>query len=353
MSERKLIIGYYGNGKSTNRYHIPFLIRRKDTITVKTIYARTLRDDWARWDGVNYTDNLSDLLDDPEIDVVVVTTPSQAHYSAARQVLEAGKNLVLEKPFTQSVEESRELFDLAREKGVKIQGYQNRRFDSDFLTTQAVIASGKLGELTEVEMHYDYYRPEVPEGVDHYSRDESYVYNHACHTADQVISYFGKPDNIVYDVRQILGKGRMNDYFDLDFFYYSGNDKFRVAPGGLKVSVKSSYFRVRERPSFVVYGRRGMFVKADKDRQEADLKKFYLPDHEDFGLDMPGDYGTLTYYDEDGSYHEEKVETVQGDNGRYYDALYQTIINDAPPLVTEEQTMLQMEILAKATEGLE
>lgn len=352
MSERKLVLGYYGNGKSTNRYHIPFLMRRKDRITVKTIYARTIRDEWDRWEGVNYTDDLDELLGDPEIDVVVVTTPSQAHYSAAKQVLCAGKNVVLEKPFTQSVEETKELFALAKEKGVMLQGYQNRRFDSDFMTTQKVIESGKLGVLAEVEMHYDYYRPEVPEGVDHYSKDESYVYNHACHTADQVLSYFGTPDRITYDVRQLLGEGRMNDYFDLDFFYDKGTDKFDVVPGGLKVSVKSSYFRVKERPSFVAYGLRGMFVKADKDKQEADLKKFYLPDHDDFGLDFPKDFGTLTYYDEDGKYHEETVETVQGDNGLYYDALYETIINGAPPLVTEEQTITQMEILAKATEGL-
>ena len=349
---RQLVIGYYGNGKSTNRYHLPFLIRRKDTIRVKTVYARTLRDDWARWDGVNYTDNLDDLLGDPEIDVVVITTPSQAHYSVAKQVLEAGKNVVLEKPFTQTVEESQELFDLAKEKGVMIQGYQNRRFDSDFLTTQAVIESGKLGELAEVEMHYDYYRPEVPEGVDHYSKDESYIYNHACHTADQVLSYFGEPDRITYDVRQLLGEGRMNDYFDLDFFYDKGTDKYDVMPGGLKVSIKSSYFRAKERPSFVVYGRRGMFVKAEKDKQEADLKKFYLPDHADFGLDTPANFGTLTYYDEDGHYHEESVETVEGDNGRFYDALYETVINGAQPLVTEDQTMAQMRILARATEGL-
>ena len=352
MAERKLVIGYYGNGKSTNRYHIPFLMRRKDTITVKTVYARTLRNEWARWDGVKYTDNVDELLGDPEIDVVIVTTPSQAHYSVAKQALEAGKNVVLEKPFTQTVEESQELFDLAREKGVMIQGYQNRRFDSDYLTMQKVIASGKLGELTEVEMHYDYYRPEVPNGVDHYSKDESYIYNHACHTADQVIAYFGKPDRIVYDVRQILGEGRMNDYFDLDFFYEKRTDVYPVAPGGLKVSLKSSYFRVKERPSFVVYGTRGMFVKVEKDKQEADLKKFYLPDRADFGLDLPKDYGTITYYDGTGVYHEETVETVQGDNGRYYDALYDTIINGTEPLVTEEQTMMQMRILEEATKGL-
>ena len=95
-----------------------------------------------------------------------------------------------------------------------------------------------------------------------------------------------------------------------------------------------------------------MFVKAEKDKQEADLKKFYLPDHEDFGLDQPENFGTLTYYDEDGHYHEESVETVTGDNGRYYDALYETIINGAPQLVTEEQTMAQMKILADATKDL-
>lgn len=352
MADRKLIVGYYGNGKSTNRYHIPFLMRRKDTIKVKTIYARTLRDEWARWDGVKYTDDIDELLSDDEIDVVVITTPPQAHYSVAKQVLEAGKNVVLEKPFCHSVSEAQELFDLAREKGVMLQCYQNRRFDSDYLTMQKVIASGKLGELTEVEMHYDYYRPEVPEGVDRYSKDESYVYNHACHTADQVIAYFGKPDRTVYDVRQILGEGRMNDYFDLDFFYDNSTDKYTVAKGGLKVSVKSSYFRVKERPSFVVYGTRGMFVKSEKDKQEADLKKFYLPDHDDFGLDLPQNYGIITYYDEDGTYHEETVETVQGDNGRYYDALYDTVINGAAPLVTEEHTMTQMRILEESTDGL-
>lgn len=77
-----------------------------------------------------------------------------------------------------------------------------------------------------------------------FSKAKSYLYNLACHTIDQVISFlFGKPDNIPYDVRQLQGLGRMNDYFDVEFYY-----------GVLKVSVKSSHFRVRERPSFVAYG---------------------------------------------------------------------------------------------------
>ena len=201
-------------------------------------------------------------------------------------------------------------------------------------------------------MSFDYYRPEVPEKAAEYVRADSFVYSHACHTVDQVLSYFGIPDRHHYDVRQLLGRGRMNDYFDLDLYYEKGTDKYDVMPGGLKVSVKSSYFRAKERPSFVVYGRKGMFVKAKKDLQEADLKKFYLPDHADFGLDTPADYGTLSWYDEKDRYQECKVESVPGDYGIYYDHLYETILNNAAPLVSEEQTMTQMRILEEATAEL-
>lgn len=339
---KKMQIGFIGNGKSTNRYHAPFILTREETMQIKTIYMRDLsKKDWERIAGVTYTDRIEDVLNDPEIDVVVVALPHHLHYSFAKQVLNAGKNCVVEKPFTSTSAEARELFDLAKEKGVMLQCYQNRRFDSDFLTVQKVIESGKLGDLLEVEMHFDYYRPEIPESVTQFRPEFSYLYGHGCHTLDQVISYFGRPDRVHYDVRQLLGEGRMNDYFDLDLYY-----------GILKVSVKSSYFRVRSRPSFVVYGKKGMFEKYDKDRQEADLKKFYLPKgHADFGIDAPEQYGTLIYYDESG-YHEEKVESVRGDYGYYYDALYETIMNGKEQLVTPEQTLLQIEMLETGVRDL-
>jgi hypothetical protein len=89
-----------------------------------------------------------------------------------------------------------------------------------------------------------------------------------------------------------------------------------------------------------------MFVKAGKDKQETHLKLFYMPyDHKDFGIDLPEDYGILTYYDKDGIYHEEKVVSEKGDYARYYDAVYETIVNGAPQLVTPEQTLLQLSML--------
>lgn len=329
-----LTIAYLGNGKSTNRYHLPFSTKLQDKIKVKTIYSPSGKLTWPTLEDVHYTSNLEDIYRDPEIQLVVVTTPSHLHYELGKDVLLHGKNVLIEKPFTETSAQAKELFALAQEKGLFVQCYQNRRFDSDFLTTQKVIESGVLGDLLEVEMHYDYFRPEIPRSVTEFSLNTSYLYGHACHTLDQVISYFGQPDDVHYEVRQLLGKNRMNDYFDLDLFY-----------GRMKVSVKSSYFRLKERPSFVVYGENGVFVKQTKDRQEEHLKQFYLPDHADFGIDLPEHYGTLTYMDANGDYHEEKVISEIGDYSRVYEGVYETIINGKEKIVKDEETILQIEML--------
>ncbi|MBE6052593.1 MAG: NAD(P)-dependent oxidoreductase, partial [Clostridium sartagoforme] len=160
-------------------------------------------------------------------------------------------------------------------------------------------------------------------------------------TLDQVISYFGKPDNIHYDVRQLLGTGRINDYFDLDLYY-----------GATKVSVKSSYFRIKARPSFIVYGKKGTFVKESKDRQEEHLKMFYMPTNKDFGKDTIEQYGVLTYIDDEGTIHEEKVKSVDGDYGRIYDDLYEVIINNKEKTIKDYETLLQLEILEKGIKNL-
>lgn len=327
-----LTIAYIGNGKSANRYHIPFSTQLED-IKIKTIYSPT-PSPWEALSGVHYTNKIENVLEDPDIQLVVLSVPPSAHYSLAKQCLLAGKNILVEKPFTETAAEAKELFKLAKERGLFVQAYQNRRFDSDFLTVQKVIDSGVLGDILEVEMHFDYFRPEIPESTKEYSINTSYLYGHACHTIDQVISYFGMPESVHYDVRQLLGKGRMNDYFDLDFYY-----------GPKKVSIKSSYFRIKERPSFVVYGKKGMFVKESKDRQEDDLKRFYMPTNPDFGMDSPEHYGTLTYIDDQGLYHEEKVISEIGNYARMYQAVHDSIIHGKEKIVKDEETIRQIEII--------
>lgn len=337
-----LTIGYVGNGKSANRYHLPFVMLR-DNIKVKTIYdLDVIAVKWEKIEGIHYTSNLDELMNDQEIQMVVVCTGPKYHYDYAKMALEHGKHVLVEKPFMMTIKQAEEIFALAKEKGLMAQCYQNRRYDSDFLTVQKVIESGKLGDLIELEMHFDYYRPEVPEASNEFVYYDSYLYGHGCHTIDQVVSYFGKPDSVVYDVRCLLGKNKMSDYFDLDLFY-----------GSMKVSVKSSYFRIKSRPSFIVYGKKGMFIKETPDRQEEHMKLFYMPGQPEFGQDELKHFGTLTYRDEEGVIHEEKVPSVTGDYGRVYDAIYETLTEGKAPRVLDEQTLCVMNILETGASTVE
>lgn len=125
-----------------------------------------------------------------------------------------------------------------------------------------------------------------------------------CHTIDQVISYFGMPDHVHYDVRQLLGPNRRNACFYLAFYY-----------------------------------------AITKDRQKEDLKKFYMPNQLDFGRDLPEHYGVLTYLDDQGIYHEEKVVSEVGDYSRVYQAIHDSIIHGAEKMIKDEETIRQIEIL--------
>lgn len=333
-----LTIAYIGNGKSANRYHIPFVQTLPDLYRIKTIYSpRLSHDTWDKVDGVIYTTDIEDVMADQEIDLVVISTVLEFHYAYIKQALSNGKHVLCEKPFVATAHEARELFALAQEKGLVLQCYQNRRYDSDFLTVQKVIESGQLGDVFEVEMHFDYFRPEVPQQESTFFLETSFVYSHACHTLDQVLSYWGMPKDVHFDVRALLGQNRMNDYFDIDLFY-----------DNLKISVKSSYFRMVERPSFVVYGREGVFVKATKDRQEEHLKAFYMPNNADFGQDLPEYYGILTRLDDEGKVSQERIPTVDGNYRMVYQKLYDTIVHGVASVVTPEQTIKQIELLEAA-----
>lgn len=342
---RVLNIGYIGNGKSTNRYHAPFALARPDTFRIHTIYnPRIHHDAWSEIPGVAYTEDIDDVLQNPDIDIVEVCTPSALHAAGARQAIEAGKHVTVDKPFAATEAEARELFELAAERGVTVQCYQNRRFDSDYLTAQRVLASGKLGRVFEVVTSYDYYRPWMMAGKP-FSAVDSAAYGHGSHCLDQLIGWFGAPDRVHAEMRQLEGPGAAGDYFDFDLYYDAA---------GIKATAHANYLTAIERPSFELYGDRGAYIKFGKDSQERDLKHFYLPaGHDDFGLDAPERYGTLRWYDDGGDYHEERVPSVRSSYAQFYDALYETVAHGAPQLVTPEQTLAQMRILEQSLIGLE
>ena len=346
MADRILNIGFIGNGKGINRYHAPFSLALPEKYRAKTIYARHLGSPWAKIPGTEYTTDLEAMLADPEIDIVEISTPNTTHYELTKQALLAGKHTVCDKPFVETVEEAEELYALAAQKGVTVQCYQNRRFDSDYLTARKVAESGKLGRVYEIVTHYDYWREAfyqmAHEGA--YDRMNGVVYGHACHCVDQLIDWLGLPDRWHAEARQLGGEGRPDMEFDFDFYY----DEV-----GIKATAATSYLAAIQRPSFEVYGERGTFVKVEKDQQERDLKKFYLPaGHDDFGLDTPEQYGVLRYYDEDGAFHEERVPTVRSTYSAFYEALYKTVAHGAPQLVKPEETITQLRMLEDATRDM-
>ena len=239
-------------------------------------------------------------------------------------------------------QEAKELFDLAEAQGVTVQCYQNRRFDSDYLTAKQVLASGKLGRVFEVVTSYDYFRPHQMDGQA-YDKVNSAAYGHATHCLDQLIAWFGAPDHFHAETRQLNGPGRAVDYFDYDLYYDDRN---------LKATAHANYATAFLRPSFEIYGDRGAYIKMEKDQQERDLKHFYLPvGHDDFGLDAPEQYGVLRYVDDEGVLCEERVPTVRSTYSLYYDALYETVAHGAPRLVKPEETLAQMRILEAGMVG--
>ena len=126
--EKQMVIAYIGNGKSANRYHIPFVLTRKDKIRIKKIYTMDhSRDKWAEIPGVQYVEDMDEILKDEEIQVVILSTPHDTHYPLAKKVLEAGKNCVSEKPFTETKEQAEEVIALGKEKGMKLQCYRDRQ----------------------------------------------------------------------------------------------------------------------------------------------------------------------------------------------------------------------------------
>lgn len=330
-----LTMGFIGFGKSANRYHLPYINIRKN-ITVKTIYSRHIHEELAapyRKKGVHFTSDISELLSDPDIELITICTPAHTHYDLAKQVIEAGKSVIVEKPFCDTVAHAKELFALGKEKGVLVMPYQNRRFDGDFLAVKQIMEQGFLGAVNEVETHIDYYRPgsiSAP-GV----KEEGSFYGLGIHTMDRMIALFGRPDRVVYDIRNNEVAGAVDNYFDVDLHY---GDQ-------LKVKIKTNHVVASNYPRFIVHGSNGSFIKYGEDQQENDLKAGVMPGTPGFGEDSVMYYGMAKYKNANGDWIEKQIKTPVGDYGRYYDSVIATLKDGKEPLVTEEQALTNIEIL--------
>ena len=245
-------------------------------------------------------------------DLVVVASPNDSHFPLAKVALEQGKHVVVDKPFTVTVEEADALISLARGAERILTVFHNRRWASDFLSLRQVLP--RLGELFLVEAHWDRFRPEVRERWrERPGPGAGLLADLGPHMIDEMLQLFGMPDAVSADIFAQRPGAMVDDYFDLRLDY-----------GSRRVCLRASSMISQPRPRFAVHGSGGSFVKHGLDPQEEQLRSGMDPRDPRFGVEESS--GTLTL--SDGS-----TEQVPGERGRYldfYTAVVAAIDDGAP-----------------------
>lgn len=290
---RTALIGY---GAAAQTFHHP-LIAACAGLQLAAIVSRSQ----SFADIPVYRDTDS-LLGEADITLAVISTPNDSHYPLAKQCLMAKKHVVLEKPMALSLQEAQELFAIARENGVLLSVFHNRRLDGDFLTIQQLIASKRLGDIRTFRSHWDRYRPEVRQRWREDGRAGSGIwYDLAPHLIDQVLLLFGMPESLTATIRAIRPQSKSPDYAHVALHYA---DK--------EILLHTSPYTCAPNPRFIIEGDAGNFRKYGLDGQEAQLKAGMHPHDAAFGIEDPAHFGTL--YHPDG-----KTETIATQRGRFTD----------------------------------
>ncbi len=260
-------IALVGYGFSASVFHAP-IIDAIDDLTLTTVVSSNAGKVTRDYPDVAVVSDIDEVLKDETIDAVVITTPNDTHYKFAKRALTAGKHVVVEKPFVLHAEEADELVQIAEESGLILSVYQNRRWDSDFLTLKANIADGTLGNIHTYEAHFDRFRPHVRDRWR--ERDvpgAGLLYDLGSHLIDQAIHLFGPPKTVSADLMLQRPAAQTVDYFHLVLGY---DDPLRVILHGGCLVLQTG-------PRFAVHGDRGSFFSYGLDPQEAALKQGHKP----------------------------------------------------------------------------
>lgn len=317
-----MTVGLVGYGFSGSTFHAPVIaaaagVRLAAIVTGKPEQAST------RWPQVRTYRRLDEMLADDEIDAVVLTSPNTAHHPQARMALEAGKHVVVEKPFTVTSREATDLIDLAERRGRIVSAFHNRRWDNDFLTVRRVVDCGLLGRIHGYEARFDRFRPEVRDRWREQDLPGSGIlYDLGPHLIDQALVLFGRPETVWAEMGIQRPGGQATDWFHLILGY-----------PGLRVSLGAGMLVRAVGPRFVLHGDRGSFVKHGLDPQEDALKAGGLPSDPGWGTDPPNLYGTLTT-DVAGLALASPVATEPGCYQAYYETLAAAVRDGTPPPVT-------------------
>lgn len=334
--------GVVGYGVAAQFMHLPFIITNPE-FELKTILQRHGDTAKEKYPSVQIVRSLDEMLADESLELIVITTPNDSHFDYAFRALEAGKHVVLEKPFTITSADAKKLISQAAKKNRILSVYHNRRYVSDFLTIRQLLKENLLGEVVEFEAHYDRYRPEQRPNAwrEENTPGSGILYDLGAHLIDQAFCLFGMPQYVTADIRIQRPHARTTDYFDLWLDY-----------GFTKVILKAGMLVREPGPRHLIHGRQGSFIKSGEDPQEALLRKGILPTAPDWGREAEDIYGLL-HTEINGKVIKEKYPSLPGNYGWFYTDLYNTIRRGDMQKVKPEHGYNVIRLIELATESNE
>jgi scyllo-inositol 2-dehydrogenase (NADP+) len=332
--------GVVGYGVAAQFMHLPFLVTNPK-FQLQTILQRHGDSARDKYPAVQIVRNLDEMLADESLELIVITTPNDTHFDYAWRALDAGKHVVVEKPFTIHSADATKLIAHAAAKNRVLSVYQNRRYVSDFRTIRQLMKEKKLGEIVEYEAHYDRYRPEQRPNAwrEENTAGSGILYDLGAHIIDQAFCLFGLPRYVTADIRVQRPHAKTTDYFDLWLDY-----------GFTKIVLKAGMLVREPGPRYAIHGMLGSFIKSGEDPQEALLRKGLLPNTENWGREDEDIYGLL-HTEWGGKIIREKYPSLPGNYGAFYDDLCDTIRNGKPLQVKPEHGYNTIRLIELATES--
>lgn len=334
-------VGLIGFGLAGRAFHAP-VIRAVPGLHLAAILQRSGNEAAEKYPDVRIVRNLDELLAMKEIRLIVIATPNETHYPFARQCLEAGRDVVVDKPFTTTLDEAISLAQIAKQAERILTVYQNRRYDGDFQAIRQLVAAGTLGRIVRFETSYDRYRPQLKPGAWRETQrpGSGILFDIAPHLIDHALVLFGLPEAVTADIRIERENAVADDAFDITLHY----------PRSLRAVLRSSILAAAPRPRFVVLGTQGSFVKQSFDPQEMNLRQGHIPSDTAWGAEPEENWGVLTIPRGDG-FEQRRIPSASCDYRDYYANIRDAILERAKLAVAPEWALDVMRLLELSRES--
>jgi predicted dehydrogenase len=333
-------VALVGFGFAGRVFHAP-IISALPGLRLHAILQRS-GDDAARlYPQARAVKSMDELLGIAEIGLVVIATPNPSHYPLAKQCLLAGRDVVVDKPFTTTYAEASELVALAGAHGRLLTVYQNLRSNGDFRTIRQLVESGRFGHIALYEAHFDRYRLQMRPGAwrEKAEPGSGVFFDLGVHLIDQAMVLFGLPEAITADIRVERPDAAVDDAFDVMLHYPR-----------MRALLRASMIALASDLRFVVRGEQGTFLKYGIDPQEEALKRGETPRDDSWGREPREKWGTL-YAPREGNVAAETIPTMPGDYRLFYANVRDAMLGKAAIDVTAEQMLNVMRALEMAQES--